>query len=178
MSVESSSKCALGKSSGSLPVFSADTSVCLDLLLTNSYCDVSVYKTLKSSRNLCLPNWAGRSMIGTSRPHFQTFTLKAYREKDICCYEQCFFFLIKVLHGVLLVICSVRKLNCFKNKIWSRISPLYWEKQQENKRGEHFNYILHSQHKIGDICLQSSLPMYVPQCLFKLVHKTVYMLNW
>lgn len=149
MSVESSSKCALGKSSGSLPVFSADTSVCLDLLLTNSYCDVSVYKTLKSSRNLCLPNWAGRSMIGTSRPRFQTFFLLGVniihfegiqRKRYLLLWTMFFFyfiFFIKVLHGVLLVICSVRKLNCFKNKIWSRISPLYWEKQQDNKQGEH-----------------------------------------
>lgn len=147
LSVESSSKCAVGKSSGSLPVFSADTSVCLDLLLTNSYCDVSVCKTLKSSRNLCLPNWAGRSMIGTSRPRFQTFFLLGVNTIHFEGVQRKRYLLLwtifskkkknSVLHGVLLVICSVRKLNCFENKIWSWISPLYWEKQQDNKQGEH-----------------------------------------
>lgn len=77
-------------------LFSLQTTLlCLDLPPTNSYCNVSVYKTLKSSRNLWLPNWAGRSVRGTSRPCFQTcftsrrrrffssFTLKTYGKKYV-----------------------------------------------------------------------------------------------
>lgn len=130
-------------------LFSLQTTLlCLDLPPTNSYCSVSVYKTLKSSRNLWLPNWAGRSVRGTSRPCFQTcFTSRRRRfflhslwrhmEKNmylllwtILFVFFCFCFLISVSHGVLLIICSVRKLNCFENKIWSWILPPCWEKKK------------------------------------------------
>lgn len=82
-----------------------------------------------------------------------------------------YFLLVNVWYGIFLVVCSLRKINCSKDKIQAEILPIYWKKNLLR------NHVILNQHKIEGIC------SHLYQCMFhdaysNLCMKMLCVLHW